>query len=73
MRSPSSLFFVRLEVSADNGRTSCVRHVSTSSPWPLSLEVSFPVRESQISRAGRSLDDELNPNSWEKVSPSKGV
>lgn len=50
-----------------------MRHVSTSSPWPLSLEVSFPVRESQISRAGRSLDDELNPNSWEKVSPSKGV
>lgn len=31
MRSPSSLFFVRLELSADNGRTSCVCHVSMSS------------------------------------------
>lgn len=69
----SSLFFVRLELPADNGRTSCVCRVSMSSPWPLNLEVSFPVRESHILRAGRFLDDELNPDSWEKVSPMKRV
>lgn len=48
VHSASSLFFVRLELLADNGRTSCVRQVSVSSPWPLNLGVSFPVRESHI-------------------------
>lgn len=73
MHSASSLFFVRLELLADNGRASCVRRVSVSSPWPLNLGVSFLVRESHILRAGRFLDDELNPNSWEKMSPVKRV